>query len=317
MKTNRSNIILILSFFALISVFSKQGLAAEPTMAEYTAYPIFQVNTVEPNILIILDNSMSMNTQAYLGSYDHSTKYYGYFEPYKKYSYGSNIFVRDPNNGEWDGNFLNWLTMRRVDVARKVLMGGLATSRQGGGNQTNIGETPDVAGYEFVKSYDDIDGVTPLDSGITYSYLVDGGNFYVNGNTYVIRVDKDMNNYPDEAYNFHDGNIAGVLQKIGDKARWGNECFNYGTGKGHSGGRIVSTIGTNMPSLITDLQNTHCDTYTPLAEAYYVAMQYFAQEDVEAGLNYPNGCAPILTWVMTPIIMVRSSCIAPRALSSC
>ncbi|NVL93518.1 MAG: hypothetical protein HWN71_10845, partial [Desulfobacterales bacterium] len=164
-------------------------------------------------------------------------------------------------------------------------------SRQGTGNQTNIGEDP-PSGYDFTKVYNDTDDVTPFNSGTDYTYLVDDGNFDVNGNTYVIRVDKDMNTHPDEASNFVDGNIAGVLQRIGDKARWGNEFFNYGTGNGNSGGRIASTIGTNMSSLITDLQNTACNTWTPLAEAYYVAMQYFKQEDVQAGLDYPSNAVP-------------------------
>jgi len=266
------------------------GLAVEPSMADYTCYPIFQVNTVAPHILIILDNSGSMNEQAYYGEYDHNTRYYGYFEAHKKYSYGSNIFVRDAS-GTWDGNFLNWLTMRRVDVARKVLMGGLATSRTGGGNQTNIGEAPAQSGHDFIKAYDDTDGVTPFSTGTSYSYLVDGGNFYVDGDTYVIKVQKDIT-YPDEAPNFVDGNIAGVLQKVGSKARWGNEFFNFGTGTNRSGGYIASTIGTNMTSLITDLQNTACDTWTPLAEAYYVAMQYTKQEEVQSGLDYPNNAIP-------------------------
>jgi len=283
--------ILFLCLFMPFSLLTAQVAASEPSISTYTSYPIFQLSTVAPNIMIILDNSASMNLQAYNGPYDHNTKYYGYFEPYEKYGYGSNIFVRD-ENGEWDGNFLNWLTMRRIDVARKVLMGGLATSRQGTGNQTNIGEAPSETGYDFTKAYVDTDGVTPFDDTAEKYYLVDGGNFYVDGNTYVIRVDKDMNKYPDEAYNFVDGNLAGILQKIGDKARWGNMFFNYGTGKGESGGYIASTIGTNMPSLITDLQNTACDTWTPLAETYYVATQYFKQEDVQDGLHYPNNVVP-------------------------
>jgi type IV pilus assembly protein PilY1 len=258
-------------------------------MADYTHYPIFQVNAVAPNILIIMDNSSSMNLQAYTGAYDHTTRYYGYFEPYKNYSYGSNIFVRD-SNGSWDGNFLNWLCMRRTDVARKVLMGGLATARTGGGNQTNIGETP-PAGTDFTKTYKDTDQVTGLIPDVEYDYLVDGGYFYVDGGTYTIRVQKDIT-YPDEAGNFVDGNIAGVLQKVGDKARWGLEFFNYGTGTGQSGGSITRTIGTNMTDLITSIQNTACNTWTPLAEAYYVAMQYIKQEDVQAGLDYPNNVIP-------------------------
>jgi type IV pilus assembly protein PilY1 len=293
MMLNRSKILLILSLVGFLSLSAHQGLAEEPSMASYTSYPIFQLNTVEPNIMLILDNSKSMNLQAHEGAYDHSTKYYGYFEPYKRYRYGSNIFVRD-TNGEWDGNFLNWLAMRRTDVARKVLMGGLATSRQGTGNQTNIGETPDVVGYDFAKTFMETvaEDLTPFDPDLTKTYLVADGNFYVDGNTYVIRVDKDMNNYPDEAYNFVDGNISGVLQRIGDKARWGNMFFNFGTGSNESGGRVQSTIGTNMPSLITDLQNTHCNTWTPLAETLYVATQYFKQEDVESGLDYANNLVP-------------------------
>jgi len=286
----RSILFLLAIITATLFLSTKQVCAVEPAMGDYTHYPVFQINLVEPNILIIMDNSGSMNFQAYTGDYDHNTKYYGYFEPYKKYTYGSNVFVRDPY-GEWDGNFLNWLCMRRVDVARKVLMGGLATSRTGGGNQTNIGEAPAQSGRDFTKSYMDTDGVTPLSSSTSYSYLVDGGYFYVDGGTYTIRVQKDMT-YPDEAGNFVEGNIAGVLQKVGDKARWGLEFFNYGTGNNGSGGSVVRTIGSNMTDLITSIQNTACDTWTPLAEAYYVAMQYIKQEDVQSGLDYPNGCAP-------------------------
>jgi type IV pilus assembly protein PilY1 len=256
-------------------------------MSTYTCYPVFQVNTTEPNILVVLDNSGSMNAQAYEGAYDHGTEYYGYFEPYKTYSHASNVFTRNAA-GSWDGNFLNWLTMRRIDLARKALMGGKATSRTGGGNQQNIGETG--AGYDFVKSYNDTDGVTPLSSGTTYNYVVSGGNFEVNSTSYTIVVQKDAT-LPDEADNFVNGNIAGVFQKLASKARWGNAFFEFGTGSNESGASIQNTIGTNMTTLITDFQNTACDTWTPLAEAYYIAMQYFKQDDEDATLDYANNAA--------------------------
>ncbi len=292
----KSPMLIIASLVLISALLGQPASAVEPTMSEYTSYPIFQLTAVAPNILIMLDNSASMNLQAYRDAYDHTKSYYGYFEPHKRYTYGSNVFVRS-DTGPWDGNFLNWLTMRRIDITRKVLMGGLATSRTGTGNQTNIGEAPQIAGYDFTKPFRDLDagtdtGVTPFDGSTELAYVIDDGNFYVNGQTFVIRVDKNLNLYPDEAQSFVGGNIAGVLQKIGNKARWGNEFFNYGTGKGESGGSIVSTIGTNMVSLITDLQNTPCDTYTPLAEAYYVATQYYKQQPPQAGLDYPNGAVP-------------------------
>ena len=54
---------LCIAITGLISGINAWG--AEPSMATYTCYPIFQVNAVEPNILIMLDNSGSMNFNAY------------------------------------------------------------------------------------------------------------------------------------------------------------------------------------------------------------------------------------------------------------
>lgn len=61
--------------------------------------------------------------------------YYGYFDPSKCYSHDGNKFApqkfRDADkscDGEgtarWSGNFLNWATMTRIDVVRKMLYGG-------------------------------------------------------------------------------------------------------------------------------------------------------------------------------------------------
>ena len=240
-------------------------------------------------------------------------KYYGYFDPDARYVYSSNEFVRTTSTASdtWSGNWLNWLSMRRIDVLRKVLMGGLATSRTGGGNQTNIGETPAQTSRYYQKWFSN--NGTGAASVSAYSgdrcYGIQGGYIYVGDSStdsdpysgyaarYNIRVKKDQANEPQD---FYEGNLAGVLQRVGDKARWGNEFFNTGTGTGQSGGRVVSSIGTNMTSLITDLQNTGCDTNTPLAESYYVAMQYFKQEALQSGLDYPNNALPPFNAVNDP-----------------
>lgn len=71
-------------------------------------------------------------------TYKHSIQYYGYFDPYKCYSYtgsgatGKFVPFSDTADkyctggaaGKWSGNFLNWATMTRMDVMRKVLYGG-------------------------------------------------------------------------------------------------------------------------------------------------------------------------------------------------
>ncbi len=221
---------------------------------------------------------------------DECPKFYGYFDPDARYTYSSNVFVRDPS-GAWCGNWLNWCVMRRVDVLRKVIMGGLATSRTGGGNQTNICETPAQSNRVFWRLFngDSMDVLPTPYSGSRWYRVGDGYlDVYNPGSSsrvarFTLKVKKDVNHEPQD---FHEGNLAGVLQKVGDKARWGNMWFYYGDGKNKSGGYVQSSIGTNMTSLITDLQNVACDTWTPLGETYYVAMQYFKQEAPDSSLDF-------------------------------
>jgi len=216
-----------------------------------------------------------------------STRYYGYFDPDARYSYSSG-FVRDPS-GVWDGNWLNWVSMRKIDVSRKVLMGGLATARTGGGNQTLYGEDP--VGFAFLRQFDGT-GVSPYDGA--YYFGIADGYIYVDTDAdpytgylakYTISVKKDINFEPQD---FLDGNLSGVLQRVGDRALWGNTWFYTGTGSNLSGGYVAAPIATNVVSLITDLQNTPADTWTPLAESFYVATQYFKQQAVALGLDYAN-----------------------------
>lgn len=253
-------------------------------------------------------------------------RYYGYFSPDHFYTYGSSKFdlaykkvkydtttgawkaqtlagaattlsnADIVNNKLWDGNWLNWLCMRRVDVLRKVLMGGLATARTGGGNQVNYGETPAQTSRVFIKQFNDSSGSAVSPYTGTVNFRMNGGDIEVDAdidNTYEdnynIRIQKDIDHEPND---FVDGNLAGVLQRVGDTARWGNSWFNAGSGNNQSGGTIEHTIGTNMTSMVTDLQNTPMDTWTPLAESFYVTMQYFRQQDPQSGLDYPNSAVP-------------------------
>ncbi|WP_150050694.1 PilC/PilY family type IV pilus protein [Methylomonas rhizoryzae] len=67
--------------------------------------------------------------------YQPTITYYGYFDSYKCYSYNSSNGVFEPayttvnktcanSSGEWSGDFLNYLTMSRMDALRRVLYGG-------------------------------------------------------------------------------------------------------------------------------------------------------------------------------------------------
>jgi len=125
---------LSLILFSVLTPFTPAEGAV--TMKDYCITPPFVSQTISPNVLIVLDNSGSMCGQAYAGNYN-PTKfaqgYYGYFDASKNYKYS--------NNGRWEqttdamntgtashpianGSFLNWATMRRVEVSKKLLIGG-------------------------------------------------------------------------------------------------------------------------------------------------------------------------------------------------
>ena len=155
--------IIICTFFSPNTSFS----ACDPSLSDYLAYPPFVSSKVMPNILLILDNSGSMNrfayhetsglrcatTQVWTG-YEPFKEYYGLFNPNKCYRYdnANHYFFEDgdtiddpatvdnpatpeienlerstgsnPAVRKFSGNWLNWWTMRRIDVAKKVLTGG-------------------------------------------------------------------------------------------------------------------------------------------------------------------------------------------------
>jgi type IV pilus assembly protein PilY1 len=80
-------------------------------------------------------------------NYKHTIDYYGYFDPYKCYTYSAGnsryqpAYVNNdkycaPSSGQWSGNFLNWASMTRMDALRKVMFGGLRTP-----NRTTDGGT--------------------------------------------------------------------------------------------------------------------------------------------------------------------------------
>lgn len=170
-----------------LMVWSAAAKAQSQTMSDYTKYPVFSTKTVTPNILITLDNSGSMNFMAYgfeddkfqPDNFNPDTAYYGYFDPAASYTYSDieGVFKRDASytSGNWDGSFLNWLTMRRVDIARKVLIGGDTQGlRDGSGNTILKGEISVQTTRRFIKFYENSGSYTPYDSYHVYRVDTDG-----------------------------------------------------------------------------------------------------------------------------------------------
>ncbi|MCB1748869.1 MAG: hypothetical protein KDK06_16950, partial [Gammaproteobacteria bacterium] len=168
-------------------------------MLDYTAYPVTTVSSVTPKVMMVMSRDHQYFFKAYNDysdldgdgivetTYDNSISYYGYFDQDKCYDYVEESLPSAPNidyfkpkaftpdhycdavDGEWSGNFLNWASMTRMDIVRKIVYGG---RRYLDNPQTNSvdGETilerallPHDA-HSFAKYYggDDLPKLTPF-----------------------------------------------------------------------------------------------------------------------------------------------------------
>jgi type IV pilus assembly protein PilY1 len=153
-----------LLIFTLLLAFTGQR-SYSANMTDYCYIPPVVGGQVKPNLLIVMDFSVSMQFPAYVpcnlstgpgsGSvancgtstadssspwrYKTAETYYGYFDPNKCYSYSGSNFEESScncsdkigNSNCISGNLLNWITTTRVDIARWVLTGGRTTSSGG------------------------------------------------------------------------------------------------------------------------------------------------------------------------------------------
>src|SRR3990172_730309 len=177
----------------LVSLVAPPALQAG--MNDYCVVPPYVVQNVPPNVMIVVDTSGSMYNFAYSDGFnttatsdDHDCtsgdpcsgftapgaypayKYYGYFDPDQWYTYASSKFsAAGAKSGtrpslSWDGNFLNWLIMRRVDIVRKVLTGGKKT----GTNQLDT-EVADCDSRGTTKTASDASLYTPFSGSRTFT----------------------------------------------------------------------------------------------------------------------------------------------------
>lgn len=163
-----------------------QGATAE----NYQASPPFATAGVPPLLMLVMGRNHKLYYEAYNDAsdldgdgvldvgYNPAIDYYGYFDSYKYYTYssGNNRFEpagettdkKAPNGDYWSGDFLNYLTMSRMDCLRKVLYGGYRstdTSTETVLERAFIPQDAHSWGKEYHNTTDDgynIEDYTPL-----------------------------------------------------------------------------------------------------------------------------------------------------------
>lgn len=234
-------------------------------------------NVLKPNVLIIFDTSGSMSDNPYSGmTYNCTetgatstlagcTNYYGYFEKNKMYTLSSSKYTIDSSTAlnlasatgtgtgkGMSGNYLNFTQMRKVDVIRKILVGG----------QVATG-----TGYSARGS--------ATGGGNTRFLLTEGGKYVEYGTTDPTGVIQSI--YAKVRFGLMVFNPNGSA-----KAAVG----------GGDGGRIVAPFGTSEASLVATIEGNITDPggWTPLAESLYEATRYFrgATSAYNSGVDYGN-----------------------------
>ncbi len=114
------------------------------------------------------DGTLDVGYDGYLQNADGTYKinYFGYFDSFKCYTYdsGNNRFnpasvtANKKCSGQWSGDWLNYITMSRIDALRKVLYGGYRSTDGTGASAVTVLERsllPQDA-HSWGKSYESV-----------------------------------------------------------------------------------------------------------------------------------------------------------------
>ncbi len=143
--------------------------------------PLFSTTGVAPLMLIVMSRDEQLYMKAYSdytdldgdgqidATYNNAFAYSGYFDSDLCYGYNSGVFKaaaaasNHQCSGLWSGNFLNWVTMSRLDMLRYVLYGGKRSTDTASSTVLERAAIPnDLHAWAKVYSGSDINLYTPL-----------------------------------------------------------------------------------------------------------------------------------------------------------
>lgn len=309
-----SRLLRLYGFIAIICLSA--GLSfGQVNMENYCMQPAFTGQIIHPNVLIFMANSQSLGRRAYMnaGAYSSSTTYFGHFDSDSYYTYSgvfTNVGLKSagcPGGGTdcFDGNFMNFMTMRRNDLISNVLAGGKDGSR----NRVDD-PTTDLLGNCAQGDYNPVADAQTIPSSTVCAVgapLVDNTGLDCTTDVVFELIEGNCNNNhnPSKLQVTNNGNTdtfdleidtsadprTGVLQDNDYLIRWGLENLN-----GDAGGNIpnsVSIIGQCSSNFMhasgsgsfgfdSGFLEPSGSTAKPLAEGLWTALGYFAQGEAPA-----------------------------------
>ncbi|MGA9828509.1 MAG: PA14 domain-containing protein, partial [Rhodanobacteraceae bacterium] len=251
----------------LLSLFSGIGAVHAAPGIDIAQQPLFTTASQPPLNMLVLDRDHKLFNAAYNDAsdlngdgtldigYKPSIEYYGYFDSHKCYAYNAGVFApqsvtanKTCGGTAWSGDFLNYVTMSRIDALRKVLYGGYRSTDSTTQTILERAYIPQD-GHTFGKEYQsvardgyDIHDYTP------YSVPADGKYLLFSNNTLISAVAANnslrnpsapplmrvMQNSPFRIWNWD-----AIEGPVG-----GNDCFNAANSRVD----CLSSGGTTPPN---------------------------------------------------------------------
>ena len=179
-------------FLLILAMVIAAGSAPQPVYAAGTALPIaqnplFLKSPQPPLMMMVLSRDEQLFNKAYTdytdlvgngtiaATYLNTFTYSGYFGPDLCYSYNAGVYKANAAatnhacTNAWSGNFLNWVTMSRLDVLRSVLYGGLRSTDTATQTILERAAIPnDLHAWVKVYSGADISSYTPFTGTVSF-----------------------------------------------------------------------------------------------------------------------------------------------------
>ncbi|UYM15314.1 pilus assembly protein [Endozoicomonas euniceicola] len=176
---------------------------AEPTSQLYSSVPPLLSKSSEPLVMLVMSVDHELFKKAYPDysdldadgqldtTYNDQFDYLGYFLSGWCYSYntssgrfepelqatGDNKHYCEGSASHWSGNFLNWATMSRIDILRRVLFGGKRSTDTSSATVLERAYLPrDIHSFVKVYSGSDIGKLTPYSNTVSLCNLATSEN---------------------------------------------------------------------------------------------------------------------------------------------
>ncbi len=272
--------------------------------ASYCQLPAFMGGTTptKPNVLLIFDTSGSMGDLAYktktytckaTGSFsalDLCSNFYGYFDKTKNYTLTSGVWI--PSTAATDfsakigtvgisGNYLNYKNMQKVDIIRKILIGGLVDDMNG------LPRPPTAS-----------NGETKYVLQAQNNTLIEFGTSEPKG---LIHDVYDKVNFGIMAFN---SNLQNVAPALTDSDGGQIVSVTMPNVSPYNGLDFDAKLGAPLDVLIAGAESsdTNPNGNTPLAESLYEAIRYYEGVDSAYNKNDDGTVTNYSTSISDPVL---------------